>query len=1374
MATRQRVIRKVGTFGRHIRNGFVRTTTGGAWLYMLLPSQPPVRDAATWEQREQAARPILTILQALAERTPHLTLAGRKANKALYRQIHILAVSASIPFEPSRTLDPDTRVRLAVEQHDLIVHQRFTLFGVRLNSSLPKGAHRVLETVQRILQPVEYEPDEAFADDRETIGRILRSAGCTTPDETVMRRAFSWWPSGNDQEGISVLIEHGHMHTFPGHRQAELGARIHDRIVDCDSWAERIHGSYPMTVCTLGALPWQGADERTAEGVDWASRMLTLPAAGGQGAVALSVRGLVEPGELSREQIDKDKQKVLDKAIEQAQTGYKQNIKTAQDLNLASDVYGMDGRPWPTLVETHTHVAVPRIVDEPRSLGYPGAVEMNYDRQFHAWEDMQIGAEGMLEYDPSPCYWPAPILAYAGLNGRSFTGDDTGQNRDSDLPGALVGASEADAQPVYDSPFAASKRSGRCISLGLGSTGSGKQISLDTLLPVPPQPRFPKGGLVPLRDLNEGDLLYARDGGTYPILQLHPISTKDVYELELSDGQTITCGGEHQWAVWSHADRNFARQTNHRRSLERRRTVENMQKTLLDMVARTEPGDMRDAETLWDTVADTLRPLRIEGDGPTWVWNALRFTDMPSEQRHVTTMSHRPRGRFVDAAALADWLTTHRPHWSRDGIMSLRALGRPVGTRDVMDLLRVGGTSARQALRDCGLPSMEPTHGANILRTVWDTRRALAAIAERIGSRYAGDPEAGHGEQVVTTREMLDEGLLTSIGQAKWAIRATAPVEGVETDLPLDPWCLGAWLADGNAISGEITSDPSNGDLDHVIRRFEDAGFEVRRRKVAKTIGVSGLTSILRDMGVLGDKRIPEEYFHASVGQRLELVRGLLDQDGSIDGNGHIEFSQSLDHKPIVDGLVRLLRGLGVVVHEPTRCGAGYRTADGGRVRTQDRLRVSFTTTLRVFSLERKAERLPVKLRETQKWLYVKDIRPIPDTPNRCLTVGSPDHTFLIAGYVPTHNTRLALHLAGQWGRLPAPDHPGHTIPVVFWDPKPNSDDFGPFVRSRNGRFTRLDDPSSRGILDPLRCIPDTMRDMQMQMAVAMLGQITGGMHGDRNRELALTSIIGYGMRHGADCLGECVDMAYAEYAGRGPEAGTIAPLVTDIKPMLDRAVLNDPLMPLIYATEHGGAKLSVGEGLTLISAGSLNVITEKEIDSAPSAVQRWVCRMVAIGASSLVIGRDGMFVGDEAWSLLLDDFGRSVVARMGRLGRAQHYMAFLLSQKVDEFVDAGLDDFIGKVYVMAIGAKNEGSGRDSQAEAACRLAGQPLDGRMHARMMHDKYVDPDSRAPDWDSLYALFDPDTGRLLRGSIAYLSTGGGAPAIPIEVRVPDTLV
>ena len=164
-------------------------------------------------------------------------------------------------------------------------------------------------------------------------------------------------------------------------------------------------------------------------------------------------------------------------------------------------------------------------------------------------------------------------------------------------------------------------------------------------------------------------------------------------------------------------------------------------------------------------------------------------------------------------------------------------------------------------------------------------------------------------------------------------------------DLPLDPWCLGAWLADGTVQCGRITSDPTNGDLDHVRRRFKEADFEVRDTSVAKTVTAIGLSPRLRALGVLENKHIPEEYFNASVEQRLELVRGLLDQDGTIDPRTHgIEFCQSLDHKPIVDGLVRLLRSLGVIVHEPSRSQAGYRDADGTYHRTQDRLRVTFTT----------------------------------------------------------------------------------------------------------------------------------------------------------------------------------------------------------------------------------------------------------------------------------------------------------------------------------------------------------------------------------------------------------------------------------------------
>ena len=88
-----------------------------------------------------------------------------------------------------------------------------------------------------------------------------------------------------------------------------------------------------------------------------------------------------------------------------------------------------------------------------------------------------------------------------------------------------------------------------------------------------------------------------------------------------------------------------------------------------------------------------------------------------------------------------------------------------------------------------------------------------------------------------------------------------------------------------------------------------------------------------------------------------------------------------------------------MIVHEPRFGASGY-TAGGVRHETQGRWRISFTTNLPVFSLERKKRLLPETLRETFRWLYVKDIEILPEQDTRCLSIGSPDHTYLVAGYV--------------------------------------------------------------------------------------------------------------------------------------------------------------------------------------------------------------------------------------------------------------------------------------------------------------------------------------------------------------------------------------
>ena len=1394
------VVKATGTMARHSGGGLIRTTSGEAWLYYEMPSQPSVADAGDWQDRMAAARPYLTILSRLADLTPSIPLANRKMLKSYYRSIHILAISTPVQFTPSPTLDEANRMRLAREYAGRAVHERFTLFGVRLNQGGRVGKRslvgRVADLVSQASDQLMYAEvaDDAFEADRRVIAQILSDSGCRPPSEHVMKRALAWWVSDPKPDPVPIMVERGHMHAFAGEHDCRLAEKLRETQIECSKWSARreLSGTWPMTVVTLGALPFEGQDERVTPNSDWAATMLKSVEAGGMGCTALSLRGLVEPGEISREQIDKDKDKVLEQAVKQATDGHKRNLGIASDLNQVSEVYQMDGRPWPTVVDAHVHAAIPGIIERTSQVGYPGELNMNADRQDTAWQDMMIGSD--VFYNPSPVFWPAPIIAYAGLSGRSIAGEDFGLGRKEDLPGALLGLTEADRQPVYVSPFAARELHTPPALLVTGKTGSGKAHPISTLFPVPPQKRFPTGGIVPLRDLREGDILYSRDGLTYPIVHLTPIKRKPIYRITLSDGQIIDTGDDHQWAVYDFAARNGIRCQQLHPTTVRQDELVRAAERIRRLAARTSPDEEWTAKEIWNAIA----PYMTAADYGTetreqWVYAVMRYMEMPP--RNIRREGHQKRpGRVWRTRPLLEEAIDILEHPIKGNITPPRQrridmLNNALNTQ-LPDHISLGGltdlmgggkndrNAAKTILNRVTLPTSDVRLDQSRTLQGWNAREALLACAQRILWRYNEDDRPHYGEQVATSEEMLQQGLTAPGGQANWAIHVTEPIQGKHNPhLPVDPWCLGAWLADGSIGSGHMASDDANGDLDHVRERCTAAGYKIGEMKSDWLVSVHGLRADLRRAGVLDDKRIPEAYFHTSVEQRLELVRGLLDQDGTISPDSHsIEFAQSADHKAIVDGLVRLLRSLGVVVHEP-RFGASGHTAGGARHETQGRWRISFTTNLPVFSLERKKRLLPETLRETSQWLYVKDIEILPEQDTRCLSIGSPDHTYLVAGYVPTHNTRVLMHLAAQWARLRNPDNPKEYIPGVFFDPKPNSTDFGPFVRSMNGVIIRLDSKEAEGILDPMRCIPHSMPDMIITTAVQMLTQITGGANAPRERDMALTSIVGYGMRHGADCTGEAVRMAYEACRKHAPDADTIDPLVEQVAPMLERTYTNSQMFRLIYGHSHGGRHLAVSDGLTLLSAGTMNIISEKEANSGPSDIQRWVVRMAALGASASIIGRNGFLVVDEAWSLLGDRFGISVVNSMGRLARDQHYFPVFASQKVTEFVQAGLQDFTGRGIALAMGSKAEFAGQESQTEQVCRLFGQSEDGVMAERMTHDRELkaDPGTRggAPDRRSLYALFDPDTGRLERGSVGYY-IGLDRSAVPVEIRISDKLV
>ena len=81
---------------------------------------------------------------------------------------------------------------------------------------------------------------------------------------------------------------------------------------------------------------------------------------------------------------------------------------------------------------------------------------------------------------------------------------------------------------------------------------------------------------------------------------------------------------------------------------------------------------------------------------------------------------------------------------------------------------------------------------------------------------------------------------------------------------------------------------------------------------------------VLRYYGILNNKFIPTAYIYTSIENRLQLLAGLIDTDGSFNKRDKIyTFSQCAKKKHIVDTFAFIARSLGfkcTVRHYNTRC----------------------------------------------------------------------------------------------------------------------------------------------------------------------------------------------------------------------------------------------------------------------------------------------------------------------------------------------------------------------------------------------------------------------------------------------------------------------
>lgn len=352
------------------------------------------------------------------------------------------------------------------------------------------------------------------------------------------------------------------------------------------------------------------------------------------------------------------------------------------------------------------------------------------------------------------------------------------------------------------------------------------------------------------------------------------------------------------------------------------------------------------------------------------------------------------------------------------------ALDTPIPTPDgwsIMGDVSVGDHVYDEEGEICTVTAATPTqYGRPCYEVVFGDGTAIIADADHqwftcdkaARKSHARTKNPTNHPKVRTTEEIKDT-LTVNRTDGRFEANHRVPVAdtltGQDPALSADPYVLGAWLGDGNTDNTIIhTGDPE------IIEHVRDAGYPAKEIGGEYAYSISdgkrpapsnSLHSHLKEAEVFYDKHIPEEYYTAPEADRLALLQGLMDTDGTCDKAGWCEFTGMT--KRLVRGFRRLCSTLGIT----SRFHTGDAMLDGEVVGTK--YRVKFRTDRPAFRLEHKLERQQAAPdRSGNGFRSITEVNPVESVPVRCIQVDSPNHLYLAGETcIPTHNSEMCAHL---------------------------------------------------------------------------------------------------------------------------------------------------------------------------------------------------------------------------------------------------------------------------------------------------------------------------------------------------------------------------
>jgi len=309
----------------------------------------------------------------------------------------------------------------------------------------------------------------------------------------------------------------------------------------------------------------------------------------------------------------------------------------------------------------------------------------------------------------------------------------------------------------------------------------------------------------------------------------------------------------------------------------------------------------------------------------------------------------------------------------------------------------------------CNVTKLHPINiSPESYQIVFDDGTLVEACADHQWLTWTRANRSNGSEPTVKSSKEILQSLRFKNGKntgANHSIPCSKPLNYLAQDLPIDPYLFGLWLGDGDKYNGLIET----ADLE-IVKNYKYHIIPSSHSNDSKSVAVrvEGLYHALNKLNFIRrkkgnnalEKHIPDIYLYSSYDQRLALLQGLMDTDGCCLKGGVSEYCTI--SKILGAQVLQLVRSLGIKAN--LKQNASYLNGK----KCSDRYRISFTTKLQVFCLQRKLKNIRhVKTQENRtQHRYIIDVKPIKSKAMRCITVDSPSHLFLITrSFIATHNT---------------------------------------------------------------------------------------------------------------------------------------------------------------------------------------------------------------------------------------------------------------------------------------------------------------------------------------------------------------------------------